>query len=635
MRNVTALLAAGLLTIVGGIAVGQQYQEAPWFAEMVARGELPPVAERLPLEPRQISPDDEFNTFETGRYSDRWVELIAGSIEETQGLTGQARAGREDEHGGTSPWSFKGWEANADNTVWTFYMREGLKWSDGVPYDTEDMQFFFEDIQQRPEYFAATGWSRLNGIVDGMQLDYLDDYSFRITLPAPNAKYIGDLLGQSSERWIGGYPKHYLGQFHDAHADADELAAKVSAAGVESWFNLLYDRKDHYGAINPDIPVLMPFVVEDGVPANPTTWKPNPYYFAVDAENKQLPYTSGRRSLMVTDSEARVLRIIAGKVSIWDLPLTAIELAKAEADKGNIRMLVLRPPRRDGHSSGATVFNMSAKDEFKRDLFRDRRFRLAWSYFVPRKKIADIVYLGQVEPLASGVAVTNPEHPYYTPVIHQVDWLNRDLDKANALLDELLPNKDDDGLRLGPDGKALTFAFTVHPEETQWIPSANIILEELHLIGLKANVRTVDWGGAPKIQKEGDWEIWIAQSCTTLIHRWPESMQCAAPTHEGGSFPGQQPTWAIGWHDWLVSDGARGEEPPDRIKENYQLWLDLKNAPADELPAMYKRWQENAAHDLWVVAHNGLEPQLTVMAPGAHGVDPKTGERPWLGIWFD
>ena len=148
---------------------------------MVARGDLPPVAERLPAEPRRISPDDEFTTYETGRYSDRWVDVVAGSVEETQGLTGEARAGREDDLGNISPWSFRGWEANADNTVWTFYMREGLKWSDGVPYDTEDMQFFLEDIQQRAEYFAATGWSRLNGIVDGMQIEYLDDYTFRIT----------------------------------------------------------------------------------------------------------------------------------------------------------------------------------------------------------------------------------------------------------------------------------------------------------------------------------------------------------------------------------------------------------------------------------------------------------------------
>ena len=636
MRNVTALLAAGLLTVVGGIAVGQQYQEAPWFAEMVARGELPPVAERLPLEPRQISPDDEFNTYETGRYSDRWVEIVAGSIEETQGLTGEARAGREDQDGNISPWSFKGWEASADNTVWTFSMREGLKWSDGVPYDTEDMQFFLEDIQQRPEYFAATGWSRLNGIVDGMQIDYLDDYRFRITLPEGNASYDGDLLGQSSERWIGGYPKHYLGQFHEAHTAANELAAKVSAAGVESWFNLLYDRKDHYGSVNPDIPVLMPFIVENGVPANPTTWKPNPYYFVVDAENKQLPYTRGRRSLLVSDTEARKLRALAGQVTMYRLPLDAIELAKAEADKGRIQMHVIKIVRNDGLSSGITAFNMSAEDEFKRTLFRDRRFRLAWSYFVPRQKIGDIVYQGQAVPLATGGGIINPEHRWYTPVIHEYDWLNRDVDKANALLDELgLTNRDAEGFRLGPDGKAINFAITVHPLETEWIPAANIILEELHLIGLKATVRTVDWGGAPQIQKEGNWEIWVAQSCDVQIHRWPESMQCAAPTHEGGSFPGQQPTWAIDWHDWLASDGANGEEPPDRIKENYQIWQGLKSATGDELAALYRAWQENAAYDLWVVGHHAWPPELWVLQPGAHGINPATGDRAWLGMWFD
>ncbi len=169
MRNVTALLAAGLLTIVGGIAIGQQYQEAPWFAEMVARGELPPVAERLPLEPRRISPDDEFTTYETGRYSDRWVDVVAGSVEETQGLTGEARAGREDEVGNISPWSFKGWEANADNTVWTFYMREGLKWSDGLPYDTEDMQFFLEGNYSGGRAGYEAGWNHRTAFEDGTQ----------------------------------------------------------------------------------------------------------------------------------------------------------------------------------------------------------------------------------------------------------------------------------------------------------------------------------------------------------------------------------------------------------------------------------------------------------------------------------
>ena len=112
-------------------------------------------------------------------------------------------------------------------------------------------------------------------------------------------------------------------------------------------------------------------------------------------------------------------------------------------------------------------------------------------------------------------------------------------------------------------------------------------------------------------------------------------MQCAAPTHEGGSFPGQQPTWAIDWHDWLASGGANGEEPPDRIKENYQIWQGLKNATGDELATLYKQWQENGAYDLWVVGHHGWPPELWVLQPRAHGINPATGDRPWLGMWFE
>ena len=40
----------------------------------------------------------------------------------------------------------KSWEANADGTVFTFKMREGLKWSDGQPVTTEDVKFAYEDV---------------------------------------------------------------------------------------------------------------------------------------------------------------------------------------------------------------------------------------------------------------------------------------------------------------------------------------------------------------------------------------------------------------------------------------------------------------------------------------------------------
>ncbi len=38
----------------------------------------------------------------------------------------------------------KSWEVSDDNTVFTFHMREGLKWSDGQPVTTEDVRFAYE-----------------------------------------------------------------------------------------------------------------------------------------------------------------------------------------------------------------------------------------------------------------------------------------------------------------------------------------------------------------------------------------------------------------------------------------------------------------------------------------------------------
>ncbi|GAI63712.1 unnamed protein product, partial [marine sediment metagenome] len=40
----------------------------------------------------------------------------------------------------------KDFSVSEDGKVFTFYMREGLKWSDGVPATTEDVLFAYEDV---------------------------------------------------------------------------------------------------------------------------------------------------------------------------------------------------------------------------------------------------------------------------------------------------------------------------------------------------------------------------------------------------------------------------------------------------------------------------------------------------------
>ena len=46
-----------------GVAQDMMYQEAPMLAEMVAAGELPPVADRLPPNPLVVAPLNEIGSY--------------------------------------------------------------------------------------------------------------------------------------------------------------------------------------------------------------------------------------------------------------------------------------------------------------------------------------------------------------------------------------------------------------------------------------------------------------------------------------------------------------------------------------------------------------------------------------------
>ena len=60
-RTVSAMLA--LVVLAGGAAWAQMYNEAPMLAAMVRAGELPPVDERLPSNPKVVEPYDSIGQY--------------------------------------------------------------------------------------------------------------------------------------------------------------------------------------------------------------------------------------------------------------------------------------------------------------------------------------------------------------------------------------------------------------------------------------------------------------------------------------------------------------------------------------------------------------------------------------------
>ena len=127
-----------------------KYNEVPFFADLVAAGKLPPISERLPSEPFVVGPgvlnSERWLDWEVGRYGGTiYTTNLNGSMHELALAMGMTILRAPDQSTKDPlPAIVSSYEINADFTEYTLTIREGLKWSDGVPVTTEDVRMTFE-----------------------------------------------------------------------------------------------------------------------------------------------------------------------------------------------------------------------------------------------------------------------------------------------------------------------------------------------------------------------------------------------------------------------------------------------------------------------------------------------------------
>jgi ABC-type transport system substrate-binding protein len=162
-------------------AMPTSFSEAPMLAELVASGDLPPVEERLPVDPLVIEPTEMIGEYGgilrrafTGpgdrQNYERWINDY--TIFWDTGAT-ELR-----------PRLAHSWESSEDATEWTFHLREGLKWSDGEPFNVDDYMFWREYIVANDELVPVKPW----WIQWGGELatfEKIDDYTLKITFAEP------------------------------------------------------------------------------------------------------------------------------------------------------------------------------------------------------------------------------------------------------------------------------------------------------------------------------------------------------------------------------------------------------------------------------------------------------------------
>jgi len=467
-----------LLTTLGAglvLGAGQAFADfvgSPYFADAESKGELPPVAERLPKNPAVAKMP------EIGRLGGE-LRMLMGSAKDTRILVAYsyARLVAYDTEYKLTPDICESFTVE-EGRIFTFRLRDGHKWSDGKPFTSDDFRYFWEDVANNEE-LMPTGAPKIL-TVDGKpaKVEFPDPLTIRYSWDKPNAEFLPAIAG-ASPLYIFR-PGHYLRKYHAKYRDAAELKVEVEESGQPSWA-ALHNRKDNqYRNDNPKLPTLDPWVLRNKPPAERFVFQRNPYYYRVDETGQQLPYFD---QVVFDVADAK---LIPAKAGAGDSDLQArnirfdnytfLKEAEEQQQKFWVRLWD------DGRGSNFAIYpNLTTSDPVWRAVFRDVRSRRALSLAIDRNEINQAIYYGLGVPGANTVLAQSPLYkPEYTTA-----WAEQDIDKANALLDEMgLTSRTGDGFRQLPDGRKMVIIIDTAGESTEETDVLQLVRDSWHKIGV-------------------------------------------------------------------------------------------------------------------------------------------------------
>ncbi len=475
----TALGVIGSALLPGTLRAADR--EPEFLRAKLDEGKLPPAAQRLPRTPRVVK------ITAMGRQPGQHggtVRTLIGSQKDIRLMTiyGYARLVGYDEALNLQPDVLESFTSEEDR-VFTFRLREGHKWSDGSPLTTEDFRYCWEDIINN-EDLSPGGFDRAL-VVDekGPKFEIVDPLTIRYTWHAPNPDFLPKLAAPQALSIV--VPAAYLKQFHKKHQDEARLAELIKENKVKKWTSLHIRMARQYRPENPELPTLDPWRNTTKPPAEQFIFERNPFFHRVDENGLQLPYID-RFVLNVSSSSIIPAKTGAGESDLQAINLDFTDYAFLKDAEKRYPVKVSLWKKTLG-SRLALLPNQNASDEVWRPLLRDVRVRRALSLAIDRREINMAVFYGLATPSADTVL---PESPLFRPEYAEA-WIAHDPDQANALLDEAgLKERDDDGIRILPDGRPAQIIIESAGESTLETDVLELVADHWRNVGLALFIRT-------------------------------------------------------------------------------------------------------------------------------------------------
>ena len=155
-------------------------------------------------------------------------------------------------------------------------MSEGAKWSDGQPFTSDDILFWYDNVLLNKDVTPALPkWMKnKDGSVAKVTKD--GDYAVKFTYAEPNTLFLYELANKDGgDRTFAPFlPAHYLKQFHPNFAKQADLDKMVADAKFKTWVELFASKNAPFE--NPDRPTMAAWVPVTRISDQSFTMKHNP-----------------------------------------------------------------------------------------------------------------------------------------------------------------------------------------------------------------------------------------------------------------------------------------------------------------------------------------------------------------------
>jgi peptide/nickel transport system substrate-binding protein len=380
----------------------------------------------------------------------------------------------------TEPALASSWSVSSDGLRYTLELRRGVRFSDGQPFDADDVIFSFQ------VYLDEKLNSPLRNllVIDGkpIQIRKVDQFRVVVELPRTYA---------AAERLFDGLnilPRHLL--------EKPWRDGKLAGAWT-------------MGTPPEQIVGLGPFRVKAYSAGQRIELARNPYYWKADKAGNRLPYLDSVVYRFAGTEDMQVMQFQTGESDILNR-VGARNFAVLDKDRER-RGYALRDLGA-GLEYTVLFFNLndlsgaSAPQEAAHQSFLNRvAFRRAISQAVDREAMVRLIYLGHASPLSGPIPLGNKNW-----IDKQIPTVVRSVDKARALLAADHFTWTQDGKLKDPSGQLVEFSILASASNAERVQMAGMIQDDLKALGMQVHVATMDTRSLlDRVQRTHDYDAGV------------------------------------------------------------------------------------------------------------------------------